>query len=191
MGETVLTERFREAMDLAFDLHREQRRKMRGDPYFSHLMGVAALVLEHGGDEDQAIAALLHDTVEDQGYSLDSIRERFGDRVASMVDYATERHAKGGNYRERKTDYTDRMRDEASADALLVIAADKLHNARSTHGNLLDGYDAMSTFPSFDWYYRALMGVFDARWTDLSDGTRDLVARLRETLAGISAERVA
>ena len=89
---TDLTERFQSALAFATELHRHQRRKGTKIPYVSHLLGVASIALEIGADEDQAIAALLHDAVEDQGGvpCLDEIRERFGDRVASIVADCTD-----------------------------------------------------------------------------------------------------
>jgi (p)ppGpp synthase/HD superfamily hydrolase len=85
--QSFLTGRFESAFQLASGLHHEQRRKGTEIPYISHLMSVAALVLEAGGDEDQAIAALLHDAMEDQGGppTLETIRRLFGDRVAEIV----------------------------------------------------------------------------------------------------------
>ena len=83
-----LSARFEEGLIYATRLHARQIRKGNGVPYISHLLGVCALVLEFGGDEDQAIAALLHDAVEDQGgdATRQEIRRRFGDRVAAIVD---------------------------------------------------------------------------------------------------------
>jgi hypothetical protein len=93
MGPSAaLTSRFDEAFRYAHDLHRDQRRKGTTVPYISHLMAFAALVVEHGGDEDQAIAALLHDAAEDQGGSatLDGIERRFGAKVAEIVSDCTD-----------------------------------------------------------------------------------------------------
>jgi (p)ppGpp synthase/HD superfamily hydrolase len=87
-----LTDRFEEALVLASRLHAGQFRKGKGVPYVAHLLGAASLVLEYGGDEDQAIAGLLHDAIEDQGdkITLDEIRHRFGDPVAEIVDGCTD-----------------------------------------------------------------------------------------------------
>ena len=87
-----LTSRYEEAFVLTADLHREQQRKGSGVPYVSHLLAVSATVIEHGGDEDEAIAGLLHDAVEDQGgaETRERIRERFGDRVTAIVDGCTD-----------------------------------------------------------------------------------------------------
>ncbi len=88
----MLTERFDEAFRYAHRLHRDQTRKGTSIPYISHLMTVAALVVEHDGNEDQAIAGLLHDAAEDQGgaETLAEIRKRFGDTVAAIVSDSTD-----------------------------------------------------------------------------------------------------
>jgi (p)ppGpp synthase/HD superfamily hydrolase len=98
---TFLTHRFDLALHFASGLHRNQFRKGTSVPYISHLMSVSALVLENGGDEDQAIAALLHDPVEDQGGkpTLDTIRHLFGDRVADMVGECSDSDATGSGRR--------------------------------------------------------------------------------------------
>lgn len=88
----MLTQRFDEAFRYAHQLHRTQTRKGTHIPYISHLMAVAALVVEHGGNEDQAVGALLHDAAEDQGgvATLEDIRKRFGDAVAEIVSDCTD-----------------------------------------------------------------------------------------------------
>src|SRR3954468_6220979 len=88
----MLTKRFDDAFQYAHTLHQEQTRKGTAIPYVSHLLSVAALVIEHGGNEDQAIAALLHDAPEDQGgaKTLADIRVRFGDAVANIVSDCTD-----------------------------------------------------------------------------------------------------
>jgi GTP pyrophosphokinase len=134
--EPVLTDRFDMAFKFASELHHNQARKGIGTPYIAHLMSVSALVLEFGGDEDQAIVALLHDAMEDQGGlpTLDKIRRRFGDRVANAVRECSDSESSDPNekppYHQRKREYLNHLRD-ASPDALLVSAADKLHNARA------------------------------------------------------------
>jgi (p)ppGpp synthase/HD superfamily hydrolase len=130
--QPFLTRRFELALQFASGLHHSQCRKGTPIPYISHLMAVSALVLEAGGDEDLAIAALLHDAVEDQGGAptLQIIRRMFGDRVANVVMECsdTDREPKPP-WRERKERYLTHLLS-ASADALLVSMADKLHNAR-------------------------------------------------------------
>ena len=131
------TERFEEALAWAARLHRGQQRKGSGAPYISHLLAVTALVIEHGGDEDVAIAAVLHDAVEDQGgaETLAEIKRRFGGRVAAIVDGCSDTdQTPKPPWRERKEAFLASL-SEASPDVKLVVAADKLHNTSST----LDG----------------------------------------------------
>lgn len=166
--KTFLTHRFEDALSYAYDVHGTQPRKGTGIPYISHLMAVAALVLEDGGDEDEAIAALLHDAVEDQGghARLAEIRARFGERVARIVDECTDAYTNPKPpWRPRKEEYIRHLRDEASPEARRVSLADKLHNAHST---LLDrhrvGEAVWGRFtPSREetlWQYRELVNVF-------------------------------
>jgi nitroreductase len=134
MTPVELGPRFDDALAWANDLHREQLRKATAVPYVSHVLAVCSLVLEHGGDEDQAVAALLHDAVEDQGVTVDEVRGRFGDGVAAIVDACTDTdvHPKPP-WRPRKEAWLARLAspDAMPEPALLVAAADKLHNARS------------------------------------------------------------
>ena len=105
---TDLTDRFGQALLFAFQLHNGQERKGARQPYMAHPLGVASLVLEDGGDEDEAIAALLHDAAEDQGglETLEQIRLRFGERVASIVDGCTDTYeTPKPPWRRRKEDY--------------------------------------------------------------------------------------
>lgn len=128
-----LSVRFEAALVYATRLHADQYRKGRRVPYIAHLLSVAALVLEAGGDEDAAIAALLHDAVEDQGGkpTCEAIRQQFGDRVAAIVSgcrMASVRPKPA--WTERKQRYIDQIR-QGDAAVQLVSLADKLHNARS------------------------------------------------------------
>lgn len=160
---TKLTKRFATAVAYAVDLHRDQERKGSGIPYVAHVLGVSSLVLEHGGDEDEAIAALLHDSVEDQGgeHRLADVRVRFGDRVAEIVlgctDAVTDPKPP---WRERKEAYVAHLR-EASSSVRLVAAADKLYNARCIVADYRAVGDALwSRFSGgrdgVRWYYHAL-----------------------------------
>ena len=163
--------RFDEALAFAAEMHREQARKGIPVPYLSHLLGVASLVLEYGGDEDQAIAALLHDTLEDCGTEhAPAIGERFGPAVLALVRACSDDEVPAGTekrpWRVRKEGYLAHL-DELGADhpALLVSAADKLHNARATRADLRQhGLSVWDRFnrPAEDqlWYYRSLVGVF-------------------------------
>ncbi len=130
----MLSPRFNAALDLAATLHAQQYRKGGRIPYVSHLLAVSAIVLEFGGNETQAIAALLHDAVEDQGGAtvLSQIREQFGDEVAAIVESLsdTDQHPKPP-WQERKLHHLQQLQ-QAPESAFLVLAADKLHNARTT-----------------------------------------------------------
>lgn len=130
----MLGTRFAEAFTLANELHHTQVRKGTGVPYISHLMSVAALVLEDGGDEEAAISALLHDAVEDQGgiATLELIRERFGEGVTGAVAALSETAVvPKPPWRSRKLRYLAQLR-EAPERVLKIAIADKLHNARCT-----------------------------------------------------------
>jgi len=165
----VLTNRFVEALGYAAELHLHQRRKGKGQPYVGHLLGVAAIVIQHGGGEDEVIAALLHDAVEDQGGlpRLDEIREKFGDRVSRIVEGSTETEEVTGkkrNWDERKRAYIEKVAHEPD-DVRLVSAADKLANAREILSDYRVEGDAV--FNRFSgrkdgtlWYYRTLVNVF-------------------------------
>ena len=132
-------------------------------------------MLEAGGDEDQAIAGLLHDVVEDQGGlpRADDVRARYGDRVADIVlacsDSTTEDRKAKAPYAERKAIHIAHLR-EASDDVLLVTAADKLHNARAIHTDLLiDGPDMLARFngrpDQILTYYLSILDVLESRGT--------------------------
>ena len=165
-----LTERFSDALVFAAELHATQTRKGPEEiPYISHLLGVASLVLEARGDEDMAIAALLHDAVEDQGgyETLDRIREKFGERVAHIVEGCTDDFS-GHNrtpWCERKVRYIKHLREEADEETRVVSLADKVHNARTILLDFIDHGD--SVFHRFRghkdgsmWYYRSLVDAF-------------------------------
>jgi len=164
-----LSPRFEEALVLACDLHREQSRKGTQIPYVSHLLGVTSLALEHGADEDEAIAAVLHDAVEDQGGAETAarIRERFGDRVADIVLACTDSDViPKPPWRARKEAYVAHIR-HATPSARLVSACDKLHNARAIladHRRLGEAvWDRFTAGRETLWYYRALVDAFAAR----------------------------
>jgi (p)ppGpp synthase/HD superfamily hydrolase len=159
--------RFLRAFNFAADKHAGQTRKASTIPYIAHLMGVASLVLEFGGDEDLAIAALLHDVVEDCGGApmLKEVRRRFGPRVAKIVDGCTDAdtHPKPP-WRERKETYILHLKS-ADAETRLVSAADKLNNVRSILSDYRDvGESVWDRFKGGRdgtlWYYRALLDEF-------------------------------
>ena len=128
-----LSSRFTEALVYATALHAEQQRKISGEPYLAHLLAVSALVMEYGGTEDEAIAALLHDAAEDQGgrATLAEIHHRFGAEVADIVESCSDTFVTPKPpWHERKEAFIARLHD-ATVSVQRVTAADKLHNARS------------------------------------------------------------
>lgn len=162
----MLTDRFERALVHAARLHRDQRRKGSGVPYISHLLAVCALTIEYGGDEDEAIAALLHDAIEDQGGAAAraDILRQFGPRVTEIVDGCTDSdESPKPPWRARKEAYIARVRN-ASASVKLVSACDKIHNARSL---VMDyrvcGEALWARFTGLRegtlWYYRAMVGA--------------------------------
>ena len=165
--------RFERALIFATRKHSGQTRKGTAVPYVAHLLIVAGLVLEAGGDEDLAIAALLHDVVEDCGGApmLRQIRRRFGERVAHIVDGCTDTDLNlKPPWRQRKEDYLKRLRT-ADADVRLVSAADKLHNARSIVADYREIGEAVwerfrGKRDGTLWYYRALLDEFRRRKTN-------------------------
>ena len=166
-----LTPKFVEALAYAADKHAMQTRKASEVPYLGHLLSVAGLVIEDGGTEKQAIAALLHDAAEDQGgeQTLADIAERFGSDVASIVEECSDTlETPKPPWRGRKERYIRHLR-EASDDAVLVSLADKLDNARAilrdfrAHGNTVWQRFSVQDPQSHLWYYRSLLGVFGQR----------------------------
>ena len=163
-----LSSRFDQAVLYAIHVHGGQARKGTTIPYVTHLFSVAALVLEDGGDEEEAIAALLHDAAEDQGGKprLEDIRSRFGERVAQIVDSCTDTYeSPKPPYRERKERYISHLRDQTDEGALRVSLADKLHNARCiTHDARRLGDDLWHRFNAGKedqlWYHRSLLATF-------------------------------
>jgi (p)ppGpp synthase/HD superfamily hydrolase len=180
------SDKFEEALAFAARLHREQPRKATNIPYVTHLMSVSALVGEYGGDEEQMIAGLLHDAVEDQGgrKTLEEIRRRFGDRVAGIVDACTDTdEIPKPPWRARKEKYLAHLAN-APSDARLVSAADKVHNLRTILMDLRRvGERVWSRFkaPKADtlWYYRELAREFQLR------GPAEFAAELHRLLRDI------
>lgn len=177
-----LGERFEEALAWTSALHRRQARKGPAVPYVAHLLAVCALVLEAGGDEDEAIAALLHDAVEDQGGAprLEEIRNRYGDRVAAIVDGCTDAYeSPKPAWQKRKQDFIGSL-DQATDSVLLVVAADKLHNVQSTIECLkAEGPCVWERFRGREralWYYQQVTNALERR------GASSLTRRLRNAL---------
>lgn len=167
-----LTQKFDEAMVYAAKKHRNQTRKGGDIPYLGHLLSVAGYVIEANGTETQAIAALLHDTAEDQGgeATLAEIRQKFGDEIASIVDECSDTViTPKPPWRKRKEDYVGHL-SEASESAVLVSLADKLHNAHSVLRDFrAEGAVLWQRFSVTDpadhlWYYTALLKVYRERF---------------------------
>ena len=193
----VVGKRFRDALVWAAELHEEQKRKGGSIPYVAHLIGVASIVLEHGGDEDQAIGALLHDALEDQAHRMTpgEIRERFGAKVEHIVEACTDgdpdeqRDRDPAKWRVRKQKYIDEVATKP-AEALLVSMADKLYNARA----ILEDYREIGEklWPRFTagrdgtlWYYRSLLTAFRPRagnrlWHELDRTVAEIERLARE-----------
>jgi (p)ppGpp synthase/HD superfamily hydrolase len=194
----MLSERFDDALVWASDLHRDQVRKIskkdrdagrEAIPYIGHLLSVSALVIEHGGSEDQAIAALLHDAIEDvEGIQRDHIVERFGDGVAQIVEDCTDAWEQPKPpWNERKRTYIEKLHRKSEV-SLLVSLADKVHNSRSIWLDYLaDGDAVWDRFnPSREnvlWYYDELAKVFAERFQELPEVR--LANQLTETVSDL------
>ncbi len=175
-----LSERFLVAMRWATRLHGDQSRKGSDVPYVSHLLAVAALVIEDGGTEEEAIAALLHDAIEDCGASRDDFEAALGTdlgaRVHAVVEACSDRAndpdapRDSSTWRERKTGYLAHLADTRVTESVLrVSVADKLHNARSVLRDLREsGPDLWERFNAGAadqlWYYRSLVEVLESRY---------------------------
>ena len=170
---TTPSPRLAAAFDYARAAHGAQRRKGTEIPYISHLMSVSALVMENGGDEDQAIAGLLHDVIEDCGGSHECIiRERFGERVgkivADLTDGVPDADGNKEPWRMRKERFLARH-ETMDDDSLLVSLCDKLHNARTIGVDLRAGHDVFARFgkdvgrDGVVWYYDELVRIFRMR----------------------------
>jgi (p)ppGpp synthase/HD superfamily hydrolase len=199
----TLTERFGEAARWAAELHNDDTRKGTDVPYVSHLFAVASLVLEDGGDEDEAIAALLHDSVEDGHTTFGEVRERFGEKVADIVRACSDTNGADDEiveskkpWRARKEGYVAHLNDpHASPSALRVSNADKVHNARCILADYRAKGDALWLRFNPDaqsaemqlWYYGQLADAFEQRRgnTPLANELRSIVDQLR-TDTGVS-----
>ena len=172
----VLGPAFSDAVQWVSQAHATQTRKGKPTvPYVAHLLGVAALVLEAGGTETEAVAALLHDSIEDAGASIEKIEARFGPKVAAIVVACTDDLTLGddnaaaaprgkGDWHARKQAYVEHVRAETDVSVLTVAAADKLNNAHAIIADLRATPGAWARFnaPPDDqlWYYRSLRDAF-------------------------------
>lgn len=177
MKTPLLTGRFDDALEYAVDLHRHDVRKATDVPYVAHLLGVCSIALENGANEDEAIAALLHDAAEDHGgrAQLEIIRRKFGNEVARIVedcsDSLLEEGVPKGPWFERKQHYVAHLAEivVTHSGSALVSAADKLYNLRSIEADVRRPDVGERVYQRFSgkkwgtlWYYRALADVFTA-----------------------------
>jgi (p)ppGpp synthase/HD superfamily hydrolase len=188
--EQVLGDRFESGLQFAVAAHRTQMRKGSGIPYVGHLLGVCSLVIEAGGSEDEAIGALLHDAVEDQGGQrmLDDIRLLFGDHVAAIVEACSDTlESPKPPWRARKEAYLRHLGHQ-SEPVLRVSLADKLFNARAILRDYrVCGEDLWKRFGSGRdgqlWYYRELADRFSTLLPGpMADELSDVVDELEQTI---------
>jgi (p)ppGpp synthase/HD superfamily hydrolase len=188
----VLSERFEAALSFATQLHRHQARKGTAIPYLSHLLSVTALVLEAGGGEDEAIAALLHDAIEDQGgdNTRQVIGQRFGSTVGDLVEACTDSdECPKPPWQERKLRHLQRLREAQpplQPQVRRIVLADKLHNARSTLAELRSqGPQVWSKFKAGRtgtlWFYGAVL-------EQLGSPEDWLTQELKQTLKALQTE---
>ncbi len=193
-GAGALSSRYDAALLWTSELHRRQMRKNGDIPYLSHLLRVSGLALDYGCSEDVAIAALLHDSVEDFGgiERLEEIRERFGNEVATIVmetsDSTVADSSKKAPWKERKDAYVARL-ERASDEGVLVSACDKIDNIASLIRSLTNSSDRETILRKFKggaegtaWYYGAVLYVVQRRLSPASDELGKLVLELRKLL---------
>ena len=190
----MLTERVAKALALAVQAHDGQKRKGTEIPSVAHPMGVASIALDYGATEDQAIAALLHDVLEDGGPQFVSIiRERFGEAVLAIVEGCTDgvpdAQGRKADWKERKRRYLDHL-ETAADEIILVSGADKLHNARAIVSDLQSvGPTVFDRFSAGRdgtlWYYRQLANIFSARRAPMAKQLDATVAEM-ENLAEVT-----
>ncbi|MCA0394796.1 MAG: HD domain-containing protein [Proteobacteria bacterium] len=195
---THLTGRFSEAVEYARAAHGDQVRKGSAIPYLYHLLAVSSLVLEYGGTEDQAIAGLLHDVLEDCGEEHEpQIREQFGEPVIAIVKDCTDGTAKSkaaattpqekkANWWARKLEYVRHLEEEPDT-SLLVSGCDKLHNARAIIGDLENPAVGISVFDRFTGgregtlrYYESIKRILVARQMPMALVFESIVTRMHE-----------
>lgn len=193
----MLSKRFTDALTFATQLHANQTRKGGKVPYIAHLLGVASIALEHGANEDEAIAALLHDAIEDQGGAAtrEEIRRRFGDTVTEIVDGCTDSDTTPKPpWRQRKEGYIAHI-PKASTSVLLVSASDKLYNARSILNDYrLIGENVWERFHGGKdgtlWYYRAALEAFRSTGsTPLFDELERVVSELESLVSSSTNDK--
>lgn len=186
---TELTTRFQDALVFATALHQTQRRKVSEVPYVAHLLGTASIALEYGATEDEAIAALLHDAIEDQGGATvkAEILERFGPEVTAIVEGCSDTEVTPKPpWQGRKEAYLRHLAT-ASPSVLLVSTADKLYNALSIVKDYAEvGSEIWSRFSvpreKTIWYYQQLAIAFSQRGENPLNREYARVIRILESL---------
>jgi (p)ppGpp synthase/HD superfamily hydrolase len=181
---------FENALAYAARLHAGQMRKGSDTPYISHLLAVTAFTLDHGATENEAIAALLHDAVEDQGgqETLEEIRRQFGNQVAEIVAACSDTdELPKPPWRERKEAYVARLRTEPYS-VRLVVAADKLHNVRDVlRSYRIHGDDLWSHFKGGRdgtiWYYGAVVDALNQAATSDEKQLNALIQEISDSLS--------
>jgi GTP pyrophosphokinase len=185
----MLTDKFCTAIGIANYAHFYQTKKGTDIPYISHPLAVASLAIEFGATEDQAVAALLHDAIEDGGPEYEKvIRTNFGEVILAIVkgctDGVPDENGQKPDWWERKRAYLDHL-DKASDDVLLVSGADKLHNARAILNDLLEVGEAV--FDRFTagkegtlWYYRSLADIFSKRNAPMTKALNAAVSQIEQ-----------
>lgn len=192
----MLSSKFSEAFDYVNRLHKDQRRKGTDIPYVSHLIRTAGFVLEFGGTEEAAIAALLHDAVEDQGgmRTADEIEKLFGPRIKRIVlecsDSTTDSNSEKAPWRQRKEKYIEHLKT-ATPEALLVSACDKLDNLQCLHRSFLEkGLNCFSIFTGADteglievrkkraWYFHEIIEILRSKQSSVVPDLEDLWNRI-------------
>lgn len=181
--ESLLLSRFEQALVFAARRHREQRRKGTDIPYIAHLMQVAGLVMENGGGDDEAIAALLHDVMEDQDVTEQELARLFGPEVAQIVAGCSDSASTDkAPWRERKEAYIAHITD-APRSVRLVSSCDKLHNACAILADYKElGDDLWGRFNAgredLLWYYQSLIRAFQEAQRRHGEPTGRIVAEL-------------
>ncbi|MGN0930615.1 MAG: HD domain-containing protein [Thermoguttaceae bacterium] len=193
-GAGALSERYDAALLWASELHRRQMRKNGDVPYLSHLLRVSGLALDYGCSEDVAIAALLHDSVEDCGgiERLKEIRERFGNEVAAIVNETTDStvadRSKKAPWKERKETFIARL-ERASDSGVLVCACDKIDNVSALNRSLTNSSNREAILLKFKggaegtaWYFSAVLDVVQRRSSPAANELEKVVLELKELI---------
>ena len=184
-GRAVLDKRFERALDYAMDVHGDQLRSISGTPFMAHLLGVAALVLEDGGDEDEAVAALLHDVPEQlvDGNAIAAIAKSFGEQVRFIVEGCSIPE-EGLSWPEAREHHLQRLREQRDLRVLRVAVAKELQNARALHLALeRDGDKVWGRLDGTEQDQRSyLEEIARFKWNGLNS---PMIEELQETISAL------